>query len=139
MIIYYDFHFHHLILQEGETLSSADWPKDILFCIAPIKSLAKFSIELFMGFLNQQKECSNILKTGLILIICIENISSMLFILCSSVPPQGRVQLYLGQVVPCTILKGASQKDSDKNAWPTCKSLRGCLRGPWFLNRGTCS
>lgn len=53
MIIYYDFHFHHLILQEGETLSSADWPKDILFCIAPIKSLAKFSIELFMGFLNQ--------------------------------------------------------------------------------------
>lgn len=43
-----------------------------------------------MGFFNRYEECSDILKTGLILIICIENISSMLFKLCSSVPPQGR-------------------------------------------------
>lgn len=43
MIIYYD--FHHLIPQEGETLSSADWPKDILFCIAPIQ----ISCQVFNG------------------------------------------------------------------------------------------
>lgn len=56
------------------------------------------------------------LNASYLLIICIKNISEMLFKLCSSGPPREGLRCVWGQVVHCTTLKEANQKDNDKMA-----------------------
>lgn len=137
VITYYYLNFHHLIPHEGESLC---WlaKGDFILQGSYSNLLPSFQLSYLWFFLNWYKERFGILNTSLSWMTCIENISAMLVKLRSFVPPQGWTSVHLGRIVHCTALKGANQKGSDKNAWPTCTILHGCLRGPWFLNQGTC-
>ena len=82
VINYYDFNFHHRIPHEGESLS---WlvKGDFILQGSHSNLLPSFQLSYLWFFLNWYKQCFDILNTSLLWMICAENISAMLFKLCS--------------------------------------------------------